>query len=152
MPPRKSDQGARKSDVSTSRFVVMDEDTPAAPSQAGGTTEAPAEPSKPSQSGPADVETQNSTLPQASSPKSRKDKDKEPEKKDKSDKDAVTIEDLNLPKSIITRLAKGVLEPSTQIQANAILALSKSATVFINYLATQYVLTYTLLRRTGSKF
>ncbi|KAB5580650.1 histone-fold-containing protein [Coniochaeta sp. 2T2.1] len=48
---------------------------------------------------------------------------------------AVTIEDLNLPKSIITRLAKGVLPPNTQIQANAILALSKSATVFISHLS-----------------
>ncbi|KAH8675908.1 histone-fold-containing protein [Xylariales sp. PMI_506] len=56
------------------------------------------------------------------------------EKKDK-DKDAVTIEDLNLPKSIITRLAKGVLPPNTQIQANAILAITKAATVFINHLA-----------------
>lgn len=44
-------------------------------------------------------------------------------------------QDLNLPKSIITRLAKGVLPPNTQIQANAILALSKSATVFINHLS-----------------
>ncbi|PTB69889.1 histone-fold-containing protein, partial [Trichoderma citrinoviride] len=50
--------------------------------------------------------------------------------------DAVTIEDLNLPKSIITRLAKGILPPNTQIQGNAILALSKSATVFISYLAS----------------
>lgn len=49
------------------------------------------------------------------------------------------VQDLTLPKSIITRLAKGVLQPNTQIQANAILALSKSATVFINYLAHQYV-------------
>jgi hypothetical protein len=32
-----------------------------------------------------------------------------------------------------------VLPPNTQIQANAILAMSKSATVFINYLASQYV-------------
>jgi histone H3/H4 len=48
------------------------------------------------------------------------------------------LQDLTLPKSIITRLAKGVLPPNTQIQANAILALSKSATVFINYLASQY--------------
>ncbi|KAI2624792.1 histone-fold-containing protein [Xylaria nigripes] len=69
-----------------------------------------------------------------------KEKDKEKEKKDKEkekdgSKDAVTIEDLNLPKSIITRLAKGVLPSNTQIQANAILAMSKSATVFINHLA-----------------
>ena len=46
--------------------------------------------------------------------------------------------DLQLPKSIITRLAKGVLPPNTQIQANAILAMSKSATVFINHLANAY--------------
>ncbi|EFY89759.1 CBF/NF-Y family transcription factor [Metarhizium acridum CQMa 102] len=65
----------------------------------------------------------------ASAPeKTTKDKDKE--------KDTTTIEDLTLPKSIITRLAKGVLPPNTQIQANAILAMSKSATVFINYLAS----------------
>ncbi|KAK2073012.1 hypothetical protein P8C59_007326 [Phyllachora maydis] len=58
------------------------------------------------------------------------------EKKDKDkDKDAVTLEDLILPKSIITRLAKGVLPPNTQIQANAITALSKSAVVFVNHLA-----------------
>ncbi|KIE01923.1 CBF/NF-Y family transcription factor, partial [Metarhizium majus ARSEF 297] len=65
----------------------------------------------------------------ASAPeKTTKDKDKE--------KDTTTIEDLTLPKSIITRLAKGVLPPNTQIQANAILAMSKSATVFISYLAS----------------
>ncbi|KAJ4417084.1 hypothetical protein N0V82_006366 [Gnomoniopsis sp. IMI 355080] len=52
-------------------------------------------------------------------------------------KEAITIpiEELQLPKSIITRLAKGVLPPNTQIQANAILAMTKSATVFINHLA-----------------
>ncbi|KAK4143230.1 DNA polymerase epsilon subunit D [Dichotomopilus funicola] len=44
-------------------------------------------------------------------------------------------QDLTLPKSIITRLAKGMLPPNTQIQANAILALTKSATVFISHLA-----------------
>ncbi|KAK2039086.1 hypothetical protein LZ31DRAFT_477309 [Colletotrichum somersetense] len=54
----------------------------------------------------------------------------------KADRDALTIEDLSLPKSIITRLAKGVLPPNTQIQGNAVLAMSKSATVFINYLAS----------------
>lgn len=56
--------------------------------------------------------------------------------KDKECKDAVTIEDVALPKSIIARLAKGVLPPNTQIQANAIIAMSKSVTVFINYLAS----------------
>lgn len=53
--------------------------------------------------------------------------------------DTPSQQDLTLPKSIITRLAKGVLPPNTQIQANAILALSKSAVVFINHLATTYV-------------
>ena len=60
---------------------------------------------------------------------------------DKKEKDATIIEDLTLPKSIITRLAKGVLPPNTQIQANAVMAMSKSATVFINYLAAQYART-----------
>ncbi|KAG6178927.1 hypothetical protein E4U27_003476 [Claviceps purpurea] len=59
---------------------------------------------------------------------------KEGREKDK-EKEYVTIEDLALPKSIITRLAKGVLPPNAQIQATAALAMSKSATVFINYLA-----------------
>ncbi|KAA8566914.1 hypothetical protein MFRU_007g00750 [Monilinia fructicola] len=51
-------------------------------------------------------------------------------------RDGISIEDLNLPRSIITRLAKSVLPPNTQIQGNAMLAMSKSATVFVNYLAT----------------
>ncbi|OAQ98014.1 hypothetical protein LLEC1_01980 [Akanthomyces lecanii] len=51
------------------------------------------------------------------------------------DNDKTTIEDLTLPKSIITRLAKGVLPANTQIQANAVMAMSKSTTVFISYLA-----------------
>lgn len=51
-----------------------------------------------------------------------------------------SLQDLALPKSIITRLAKGVLPSNTQIQANAILALTKSATVFISHLANAYVL------------
>lgn len=49
------------------------------------------------------------------------------------------MQDLTLPKSIITRLAKGVLPQNTQVQANAALAISKSAIVFVNYLASQYV-------------
>ncbi|KAI9739014.1 MAG: hypothetical protein M1818_005328 [Claussenomyces sp. TS43310] len=53
-----------------------------------------------------------------------------------NNKDGVNIEDLNLPKSIVARLAKGALPPSTQIQGNAMLAMQKSATVFVNYLAT----------------
>jgi len=55
------------------------------------------------------------------------------------------FQDLNLPKSIVTRLAKGVLPPNTQVQGNAMLATTKSATVFVNYLATQFVPLSTLL-------
>lgn len=42
-------------------------------------------------------------------------------------------------------MAKGVLPPNTQIQANAILALTKSATVFISHLANAYVFIITHL-------
>ena len=49
-------------------------------------------------------------------------------------------QDLSLPRTMIQRLAKGVLPPNTQIQKDALLALSKSATVFVNYLASKYVL------------
>ncbi|KAF2785766.1 histone-fold-containing protein [Melanomma pulvis-pyrius CBS 109.77] len=50
--------------------------------------------------------------------------------------DGISIEDLNLPKSIVQRLGKGVLPPNTQIQKDALLAMSKSATVFVNYLTS----------------
>ncbi|KAL7894733.1 histone-fold-containing protein [Trichoderma sp. SZMC 28014] len=76
------------------------------------------------------------TSPPARSQQEKKDKDKEKDAQKAKGEDAITIEDLNLPKSIITRLAKGTLPPNTQIQGNAILALSKSATVFISYLAS----------------
>lgn len=46
-------------------------------------------------------------------------------------------QDLNLPKSIVTRLAKENLPTGTAIQATALLGIQKSATVFINYLANQ---------------
>jgi histone H3/H4 len=51
--------------------------------------------------------------------------------------DGLSVEDLNLPKSIVQRLAKGVLPPNTQIQKDALLAMSKSATVFVNYLTNE---------------
>ncbi|KAL6906787.1 histone-fold-containing protein [Trichoderma evansii] len=76
------------------------------------------------------------TSPPAKPQQEKKDKEKEKDAQKGKGEDAVTIEDLNLPKSIITRLAKGSLPPNTQIQGNAILALSKSATVFISYLAS----------------
>lgn len=44
------------------------------------------------------------------------------------------VQDNVLPKSIVTRLSKGVLPQNTNIQKDAVLALTKGATVFINYL------------------
>lgn len=40
---------------------------------------------------------------------------------------------------MVTKMAKAVLPPSTQIQKEAIIAIQKSATVFISYLANQCV-------------
>lgn len=39
---------------------------------------------------------------------------------------------------MVQRLAKGVLPSNTQIQKDALLAISKSATVFVNFLASKY--------------
>ncbi|KAI0186887.1 histone-fold-containing protein [Xylaria flabelliformis] len=134
MPPKKIDP-ARRGDVSMAQFVLdsdLDrrESASAMPLQLKNAT--------PSTSTPAmQMETDDPAESSQFVDKERekdKDKDKEREKKESS-KEAVTIEDLTLPKSIITRLAKGVLPSNTQIQANAILAMSKSATVFINHLA-----------------
>jgi len=50
-------------------------------------------------------------------------------------------QDLSLPKSMIARLAKGVLPANTQIHKDALLALHKSATVFVNFIASKYVCT-----------
>ncbi|KAK1471830.1 DNA polymerase epsilon subunit D [Colletotrichum cuscutae] len=131
MPPRKSD-ASRRSDVSNARFIVMDEEpststtpakaaaSPATAANAAGTPSS-ASAAKPSSATPATTEKKESQTH---------------DKMAKADRDALTIEDLSLPKSIITRLAKGVLPPQTQIQANAVLAMGKSATVFINYLAS----------------
>ncbi|KAF2422370.1 histone-fold-containing protein, partial [Tothia fuscella] len=44
------------------------------------------------------------------------------------------VEEYNLPRTMIQRLSKGMLPPNTQIQKDALLAISKSATVFVNYL------------------
>ncbi|KAI7233795.1 hypothetical protein KC330_g5187 [Hortaea werneckii] len=54
----------------------------------------------------------------------------------RSTKDGVSVEDLSLPKSMIARLSKGVLPANTQIQKEALLALHKSATVFVNFIAS----------------
>lgn len=64
---------------------------------------------------------------------------KEPKPPKPRDDDTLSVEDLNLPKSIVQRLAKGVLPPNTQIQKDALLAMSKGATVFVNYLTSQCV-------------
>jgi DNA polymerase epsilon subunit 3 len=40
---------------------------------------------------------------------------------------------------MVQRLAKGVLPPNTQIHKDAVLAMSKSATVFVSYLSAQSV-------------
>lgn len=48
----------------------------------------------------------------------------------------ITIEDNELPKSILTRIAKGALPDGAMIQKDAKTALSHASTVFINYLAS----------------
>ena len=64
---------------------------------------------------------------------------KEPKPPKPREDDTLSVEDLNLPKSIVQRLAKGVLPPNTQIQKDALLAMSKGATVFVNYLTSTSV-------------
>lgn len=47
----------------------------------------------------------------------------------------IIIQDLSLPRTMVQRLAKGVLPSNTQIQKDALTAMSKAATVFVNYLS-----------------
>ncbi|KAI1330811.1 histone-fold-containing protein [Xylariaceae sp. FL0255] len=133
MPPKKTVvDPTKRGDVSMAQFVYDGDHGESAapavpslkPSTSATTTTAAFAPSTP-------MDTDQQLQPADAT-------DKEKDKKDKENH--VTIEDLNLPKSIITRLAKGVLPPNTQIQANAITAMSKSATVFINHLANAYAL------------
>lgn len=140
MPPRKSDS-SRRNDVTMAKFVLNDPEgavpataapaavavPPLAPSPAPAPVVRPG--STPVAADPVEMDTDR---PSESAPPSDR-------RSDKDARDAVAIEDLNLPKSIITRLAKGVLPPNTQIQANAILAMTKGATVFISHLANAYV-------------
>ncbi|KAG0253471.1 hypothetical protein BG011_006349 [Mortierella polycephala] len=49
---------------------------------------------------------------------------------------STSIEDNELPKAILTRIMKQVLPDNTNIQGNAKLAMTKSTTLFINYLAS----------------
>ncbi|CVK83195.1 uncharacterized protein FMAN_00742 [Fusarium mangiferae] len=151
MPPRKS--SSRKSDTSTARFVPMDDVLPLEQSRAPApthdndsmATQGPAAPAPAPQAASETPGTEAEADTSMTQDGDKKDKDK-----DKEHKEHITIEvgsrtaaqpplnlrDLTLPKSIITRLSKGVLPPNTQIQANAIMALSQSTTVFINYLAS----------------
>ena len=59
------------------------------------------------------------------------------------------VEELNLPRTMVQRLAKGVLPANTQIQKDALLAISKSATVFVNYLASRYAAAHNPARSTS---
>ncbi|KAI0110137.1 histone-fold-containing protein [Daldinia grandis] len=131
MPPRKPDN-ARQSNLSMAQFVYdgSDADVDTSSTSFRPIVSVPAR-SKPVQPPPTpSIEMDTQRPAEAASPT-----DKDKERKDSTSKDNVTIEDVTLPKSIIMRLAKGVLPPNTQIQANAILAMSKSATVFISHLA-----------------
>ncbi|KAF5622043.1 DNA polymerase epsilon subunit D [Fusarium tjaetaba] len=135
MPPRKS--SSRKSDTSTARFVPMDDVSPLdqspapAPTHDNDSMATQVPTASASASAPAPQAASETAATEAEADTSmnqngdKKDKDKE-----KEHKEHITIE------SIITRLSKGVLPPNTQIQANAIMALSQSTTVFINYLAS----------------
>ncbi|KAF9122419.1 hypothetical protein BGW39_009762 [Mortierella sp. 14UC] len=49
---------------------------------------------------------------------------------------STSIEDNELPRAILTRIMKQALPENTNIQANAKLAMTKSTTLFINYLTS----------------
>ncbi|KLU84126.1 hypothetical protein MAPG_03171 [Magnaporthiopsis poae ATCC 64411] len=165
MPRKSDVGAARKSDASAARFVLADKDADAPAAASASATSStsptaaktgkaaveksappanivpgpapPAAPAAPGAGGSAKEKEKEKDVG------NEKDKEKEKEKPkegggghpQQSVKDTMPVEDLSLPKSIITRLAKGVLPSNTQIQANAILAMTKSATVFINHLA-----------------
>ncbi|KAJ9164875.1 Histone-fold-containing protein [Coniochaeta hoffmannii] len=135
MPSRKSD--VRRSDVSAVSRPADDEDSPMTSTAAHLPQEPDSSSATPAIAPPEQSSSETPQVGESNPATSEKGKDKEKERERERERreDAITIEDLNLPKSIITRLAKGVLPPNTQIQANAILALSKSATVFISHLS-----------------
>ncbi|KAK7430791.1 hypothetical protein QQZ08_002580 [Neonectria magnoliae] len=137
MPPRKSN--SRKSDLSTARFVPVDDAEPPGPSPAPTPVAAlaAAVTTPTAESSPAAPGSEKKDKSKLTDKEKEAEKEKEREReKERTREEAIAIEDLTLPKSIITRLAKGVLPPNTQIQANAILAMSNSATLFISYLAS----------------
>ncbi|AEO54129.1 hypothetical protein MYCTH_36377, partial [Thermothelomyces thermophilus ATCC 42464] len=110
MPSRKSD--ARRNDVSVARFVLAEDDSAmatesSAPGPASSSSAPSASKTDHSASGPAPGTQQQHQQQQQHQSGEKKEKERD------KDKDNLTIE----------------------IQANAILALTKSATVFINHLA-----------------
>ncbi|KAI4602604.1 hypothetical protein KJ359_007821 [Pestalotiopsis sp. 9143b] len=143
MPPRKSDS-SRRSDVSMARFALVDgEGTPAEPSPVSAPAADSSLPPLSTTSKTAATETPDIDMERASETAPHS---------DKKEKDTTTIEvctgrrDLLSTRFLRTEsgalteqhehlLAKGVLPQNTQIQANAILAITKAATVFINHLA-----------------
>lgn len=50
-----------------------------------------------------------------------------------------SLQDYLLPKSMVQRLAKGVLPANTSISKDSLTAVLKSTSVFVNYLASKYV-------------
>ncbi|KAF3905471.1 hypothetical protein ABW20_dc0106408 [Dactylellina cionopaga] len=58
------------------------------------------------------------------------------DEKPKGKSRGTNVDDNTLPKTIVTRLAKGNVPSNTQIQKDAVTAFTRSSTVFINYLAS----------------
>lgn len=46
------------------------------------------------------------------------------------------LQDLLLPRTLVQRLAKGVLPPNTSVSKDALLALTKAASVFVSHIAS----------------
>ncbi|KAF8473717.1 hypothetical protein DFH94DRAFT_764025 [Russula ochroleuca] len=61
------------------------------------------------------------------------------------------IENFELPRALVTRIAKSAVPENVKLQKDTVLSLVKGATVFINYLAATYV-HIVLLRRTVRLF
>lgn len=128
MPPRRSNAAAAPVEEpaaappapASPAAVIQEAEAVAEATEAAGTAPKPTEASPPS------------PIPQKIY--------REPKPPKPRDDDGLSVEDLNLPKSIVQRLAKGVLPPNTQIQKDALLAMSKGATVFVNYLTSAYAL------------
>lgn len=62
---------------------------------------------------------------------------------DKS-KETSELDDLALPRSIIMRLVKGVLPEKSLVQKEALKAMINSATLFVSFLTSAYVIYITI--------